>query len=88
MEDGSGVAELYPQLVSPSIIDKHKEIPCIIREGIYSDSALIKMPAIPKMSNVDITNIINYITHDLNQSETQELLLSEVDELLKQCPQE
>lgn len=88
MEDGSGVADLYPTLKSASVVQKYREIPCIIRHGIYNDSSLIKMPSIPKLSNVDITNIINYITHDMNLHHKEELLLSEVDELLAKCPLE
>ncbi len=86
MEDGSGVADLYPQLNRQSIVDRYQEIPCIIRKGIYNDSSLIKMPAHPKMTNVDITNIINYITYDINKDKTSLLLLRDVDRLLEQCP--
>ena len=85
MEDGSGVADLYPRLNKRSIVDRHQEIPCIIREGIYNEESLIKMPAHPKMSNVDITNIINYITYDINKDKTSLLLLRDVDRLLQQC---
>ena len=86
MEDGSGVADLYPQLNKQSIVSRYKEIPCIIRKGIYNDASLIKMPAHPKMTNVDITNIINYITYDINKDKTSLLLLRDVDRILEQCP--
>ena len=86
MEDGSGVAELYPSLNKQSIVNRHQEIPCIIRKGIYKEASLIKMPAHPKMTNVDITNIVNYITYDINKDKKNLLLLKDVDRLLEQCP--
>ena len=66
MEDGSGVARLYPALKSNSINNLHTKLPCIIRYGLSDTSSILNMVGLPHLSDVEITNVINYILTDLN----------------------
>jgi len=84
MEEGKGFAKLYPALNNNSIVDKINEIPCIINHGITDSASLIKMLPMPQISDVEITNIINYIVQDLNNSQ-KEMHLIEVQNLLADC---
>lgn len=85
MEDGTGVADLYPDLLH--IPDEYSliDMSCIIRHGLNNDSSLIKMPGLPYLKAVDITNIINYVMNDLNHS-AREYRLNEVEDALTKCP--
>lgn len=64
--EGQGLASLYPALTNSEII-KHNigDLPCIILKGKFTlDSAgnkISEMPPIPKMEDVEITNLINYM---------------------------
>ena len=66
MEDGLGVARLYPALKSSSIDSIHTNLPCIIRYGVSDTSSILNMDGLPHLSDVEITNVINYILTDLN----------------------
>lgn len=88
MEDGSGVVNLYPKLkpINSSVLTE--DLPCIIRYGVSEESSLIKMPPNPALKAVDITNIMNYILVDMNNS-AKEYTLQEIESLLENCePQE
>lgn len=84
MDDGTGVSTLYPSLSGNNIVESFQYIPCIIRHGVDDTTSVIQMLAMPTVSDVDITNIINYILHDLNKSD-QEILLTEVKAILENC---
>lgn len=70
MEDGTGLKGLYPPLAQSDYLANHQtDLPCIIRHGI-SDSIQVNgqwfqqpMAAIPSLSEIEITNILNYINH-------------------------
>lgn len=87
MEDGSGVAKLYPQLTQEHLATLLDELPCLIREGIDRPESLIKMPPNPSLQPVDITNIINYICNDLFEI-NEEFTMTQIEQALIQCPQE
>lgn len=68
MEDGTGLRGRIPPLAKSDYLQKHpEEIACIIRYGksgeievngkTYSEA----MPGVPKLSDFEITNIINYL---------------------------
>ena len=87
MDEGKGFAKLYPALNNSSIVDRIKEIPCIVNQGITDSTRLIKMLPMPDVSDVEITNIINYIVQDINSSD-KEIHLKEVQNLLANCSTE
>jgi len=87
MDDGKGFAKLYPSLQSESMLAKSHEFPCIIRNGIIDSTSLIKMLPMPQLSEVEITNIINYIMQDLNGSK-KEIYKRDVERLLSICDSE
>lgn len=84
MNDGSGLSSLYPSLINQNIVDIHKKIPCIIRNGINDTTSIIQMLPLKNVSEVEITNIINYILQDLNDSD-KVIYLEEVNSLLNEC---
>lgn len=84
MDDGKGFSKLYPSLKSKSLVAKINELPCIIREGINDSTSLIKMLPMPQLSEVEITNITNYILQDLNGT-AEEFYLRDIQKLLETC---
>lgn len=84
MENGSGVANLYPSLQSQKVSNLYLDIPCIIRQGKADSTTLLNMLALPNITEIEITNIVNYITADLNGSE-KVITLEQTKELLASC---
>ncbi len=83
MDDGSGLSSLYPSLVSEKLSSEYTKIPCFVRSGSVNDDNVLKMLPMKDISDVEITNIINYVLNDMNKlhitvglQEVQELLLS------------
>ena len=69
MNDGSGLSLLYPSLQNSERMNKIVElIPCMIVEGIPPNDTIPNsgMIAFPKLTNVEISNIINYMFTNLN----------------------
>lgn len=70
MEDGTGLVGNIPPLAGADFLVKSKEqLPCIIRYGIQ-DTLVVNgiaytapMEGIPQLTDIEITNIINYINH-------------------------
>ena len=76
MEDGTGLAELYPPLNGADfLMDDKTRLPYIMRYGIEGPLMVnglefdIPMSGIPELSAVEISNITNYVltawTNDL-----------------------
>ncbi len=87
MEDGSGLNKLIPALKGSSYLSgDSKGLVCVIRNGFRADSlglTLRYMPAHPKMTDVEMTNLVNYLSMNFgNQKHWQ---LSEVKKNLQQC---
>lgn len=82
MDDGSGLSSLYPSMKSKSLTQKYEIIPCFIQFGSKNSTSVLKMLPMKDVSDVEITNIMNYILNDLNKvdilislQETQQLLI-------------
>lgn len=66
--DGSGLEKLIPPLAGSDYLQKNQaNLACIIRRGL-TDSIYVNgvfyaqpMPAVPQLSDFEITNIVNYI---------------------------
>jgi len=85
MDDGSGISHLVPKLfLEKSDISKLDSLPCWIRNGIYNPDSVFQMIAMPDMSSIDITNIINYIANDLNDLSST-ITLDETETILSGC---
>lgn len=92
MEDGTGLAGLIPPLANTDFLLENKDqIACYIRKGL-KDPVLVNgdlytqqvMPAIPSLTDVEITNITNYIlTAWGNKGEI--MTLDEVKKHLDKC---
>lgn len=87
MEDGSGLNDLIPPLKGSKYLNENNnDIVCIIRNGVRADSlglTLKYMPAHPKMTEVEMTNLLNYINTTFANGQTW--TLQEVKTALKKC---
>ena len=68
LKDGTGLNKLYPPLSGSDYLSTHRgELACIIKNGMNQEIQVngIKydqeMPANPRLSVIDITNILNYV---------------------------
>jgi mono/diheme cytochrome c family protein len=66
MDDGSGLNQLIPPLKGSLYLTGQKQgLVCVIRQGFRADSlglTLKYMPAHPKMTDVEMTNLVNYLS--------------------------
>ena len=70
MEDGTGLPGNIPPLAGADFLTTHAaELPCIIRYGIQ-DTIVVNgvtysapMAGVPQLTDIEITNIINYMNH-------------------------
>ncbi|MEM1325038.1 MAG: cytochrome c [Bacteroidota bacterium] len=92
MDDGSGLGKNIPTLVaSESIAAQRLQLPCIIRKGINAhqiddqDDYQGAMPAFPKLTEAEVTNIISYLLSEWNK-DVPLLNAKEVKEALETCP--
>ncbi len=85
MQDGSGVAELYPSLNNMQSSKTYFEaIPCIIRNGLNRQESVIEMVGLQHLSEVEINNIVNYLVNDMNKLK-QEQTLQQTSSILLKC---
>lgn len=91
-ESGDGLGALIPPLRQADYLTHHRdEAPCIIRYGltdtitvnqvVYAGQA---MPANPELSDVEITNVINYI-HQAWGNQLPPVRLEDVRKTLDRC---
>lgn len=92
MEEGQGMASLYPPLNTPEFGQFSSRFSCIVRMGMSDTLRLgineyvFPMPAMPDLNPVEITNIYNYITHEWHpdlKSKTLKDVESELDTCTK-----
>lgn len=91
MEDGNGFAKLYPPVNNSDYMVKHyTDLPCIIRHGLKGEIMVnntefdLDMPPIPELNEVEITNIINYISQAWS-NDLPGMSFKEVQERLLEC---
>ena len=92
MDTGAGLGALIPPLANADYLAQHRDaLPCVLRHGL-ADSIVVngrayaeKMPGVPQLSEVAITNILNYINHSWG-NQNPPYRLDEVRELLQRCP--
>ena len=85
MSDGTGLTTIYPALKgNPVTWDQSINIPCLIRTGHKGNALSADMPAYAKMTEVEISNIMNYINHSINAKKVVSFLW--IKEQLLECP--
>lgn len=91
IEDGTGVGELIPPLSKADYLKKTDlDIACIIRYGLKGKITVNgidyehEMPPHPKLSEVEITNITNYV-HNAWGNQRAFISLEQIKEKLKNC---
>jgi len=66
MPDGTGVGDLYPALNELGNQYDYSIISCYIINGKKSEESLIEMVPIKGLSDIEISNIINYVHTEIN----------------------
>lgn len=91
MENGAGLGALIPPLAGSDFLSARRErLPCIVRYGL-TDSITVngvgyaeQMAGIEALSDIDITNLLNYVNQTWGNNHPP-FKLEEVRELLKKC---
>ncbi|MGB0525920.1 MAG: c-type cytochrome [Flammeovirgaceae bacterium] len=91
MDDGKGLKNLYPPLAGADYLLKHEAmLPCIIKHGVQGEMIVngkqynMAMPGNKSLSDVDITNLINYIRNEWG-NEHPHIPLNQVKQILEKC---
>jgi len=89
--EGDGLQQLFPPLKNADyLVANQDKLACIIRYGTEGGSTVngvvfeTKMDGQPLLSDVDIHNIINYISKNINSNVTK-VNISEVNKMLEKC---
>ncbi len=90
-KDGNGLKNLYPPLNSSDYYQKNQDlVACIILNGLEDEievngkSYMMPMAGFSNLTDVDITNIINYVNTAWN-NDLEETTIQKVKENLKSC---
>lgn len=93
MDNGVGLGALIPPLAASDYMAQNRDkLPCIVRQGIHDTISVNgkvyaeNMPGMPGLSDIQVTNLLNYINHAWGNN-NPEYSFEEVEELLKKCPQ-
>jgi mono/diheme cytochrome c family protein len=91
MDDGSGLRGLIPPLAGSDYLTRHRgELACLIRNGQQGEIEVNgvrynrPMPGVPDLSEVHITNILNYIQTSFGNS-NEPFTVQEVNSSLQTC---
>jgi mono/diheme cytochrome c family protein len=91
MDDGSGLRGLIPPLAGSDYLTRHRgELPCLIRHGQQGEikvngvSYNRPMPGVEDLSEVHITNILNYIQTSFG-NQNERFTVQEVNRSLQNC---
>lgn len=89
---GEGLGTLIPPLAQVDYLGAHRaELPCQVSVGV-KDSLMVngtlyvgqEMPAAPSLTDVQITNVLNFVNHAWGNNQP-DFSLEEVRTLLKRC---
>lgn len=67
--DGSGLADLYPPLSESTYLSRRNEMICIVKNGLSGEITVAgktynrPMPANPKLTDIEIAEIVTYVTN-------------------------
>jgi mono/diheme cytochrome c family protein len=92
LENGEGLRGVIPPLANSDYTEKNRDIlACLIRQGVKGPITVNgrqynqAMPGNPRLSEADLTNIINYM-HKEFKSPARRVSIGEVREQVKNCP--
>lgn len=91
MDNGEGLSALIPPLAGADYLQKNrKKLPCLVKYGM-KDSIVVngkiyaeQMPGVETLSDIHITNILNYINNSWGNRH-EPYRLDEVQKLLERC---
>ena len=91
MDEGQGLGELIPPLANADYLKNNRDkLACIVRYGL-KDTIVVngrqyseQMAGIPKLEDVAVVNLLNYIGHSWG-NDLKPYTLEEVRTLLEQC---
>jgi mono/diheme cytochrome c family protein len=91
LDDGKGLGALIPPLAgSDHLASQAERLPCIIRYGL-SDTIVVNgktyaemMPGVPALSDIEVTNLSNYVLHRWSPGR-RPLSLEEGRAVLEKC---
>ncbi|MBL3655053.1 c-type cytochrome [Fulvivirga sediminis] len=93
-ENGEGLASLYPPIKNSDYLDgRMKEVPCIIKNGIYGEITVNGkvfdqvMPGNFRLTDLEIAEITTFIYNSWGRSEGI-LNVKEVNKIMKECKKE
>jgi mono/diheme cytochrome c family protein len=91
MDDGRGLRNLIPPLAGSDYLTRHRgQLPCLIRHGqqgpivVNGVSFNRPMPGVQDLSEVHITNILNYIQTSFGNN-NERFTVQEVNRSLQNC---
>jgi mono/diheme cytochrome c family protein len=92
MDSGEGLGTLIPPIAGSDFLGKNRDkLPCIIRHGLR-DTIIVNgktyaenMAAMPGLSDIQITNLLNYINSSFG-NQNPPYSFETVEDLLKKCP--
>lgn len=67
--DGSGLADLYPPLSESTYLSRRNEMICVVKNGLSGEIKVggktynRPMPANPKLTDIEIAEIVTYVTN-------------------------
>ncbi len=86
MADGTGLKKIYPSLKNNSKVwNGSLNLPCLIREGHKGNILSADMPAFAKLTVAEISNIVNFLHHSMNDQKT--VSFSAIKSQLNECEQ-
>ncbi len=92
-KDGNGLKNLYPPLnKSDFYAANYEKVPCIILHGLEDEiqvngkNFMMPMAGFSNLTDVDITNLINYI-NTAWENKLPETTIVKVKESLEKCPE-
>ena len=91
MDNGEGLSALIPPLAGADYLGKNREkLPCVLRYGL-KDTIVVNaktyaeaMPGVATLSDIQLTNILNYINNAWGNRH-EPYRLEEVQQLLDNC---
>ena len=93
MTDGQGLKSLFPPLANSDYLTEFEtKLPCIIRHGMQGEIEVNGkmynqvMPGNTNLTDVDITNLVNYIRNEWGNTHPR-MNLNQVKEYLNNCEQ-
>lgn len=74
--DGKGLADLYPPLLASTYLSRQNELICVIKNGLSGEIQVAgktynrPMPANPKLTDIEIAEIVTYVTNTWGKETT------------------